>query len=463
MRSALGWSAWRVGRAGATSAAALAALLASCSVVSESPGTPSPERRPEREEAPRVVPPARPAEAPPPLIDRTGSGRPPLPLPSEVRALWVVRTTLTHPDSIRAMVDRAAAAGFNTLLVQVRGRGDAYYQSRWEPKPESVLSQGITFDPLGLVIQEAHARGIGVHAWVNAHLVGSNASLPTDPLHLIRSRPDLLAVPRSLARELYGMDPATPRFAEALLRYAQQNRDRIEGMYTAPSHPEVKEHISSVWMDLAESYDLDGLHFDYIRYPNSDFDYSTGALDRFREWVTPRLSPARRAGLELARRSDPLAYVDSLAGPWGEFRRAQITELVERIYFGVKKRKPTLVVSAAVFPNAEDAYQSRFQDWRGWLASGILDAIAPMAYTSDNGTFEAQIEDAVAAAGRDRVWAGIGVYQNSYRGTVDKIRIAESLGTRGLVLFSYDWAVSQGESAGGLTFLERVGAEMFRR
>jgi len=77
------------------------------------------------------------------------------PLPEEVRALWVVRTTLTHPDSIRAMVDRAHRAGFNTLIVQVRGRGDAYYLCRWEARHETVVSQGPAFDPLGLVIREA--------------------------------------------------------------------------------------------------------------------------------------------------------------------------------------------------------------------------------------------------------------------------------------------------------------------
>ncbi len=59
----------------------------------------------------------------------------------------MVRTTLTDPDSIRAMVERAHDAGFNTLLVQVRGRGDAYYESRWEPKPQSVLEQGRTSIP----------------------------------------------------------------------------------------------------------------------------------------------------------------------------------------------------------------------------------------------------------------------------------------------------------------------------
>jgi uncharacterized lipoprotein YddW (UPF0748 family) len=216
-------------------------------------------------------------------------------------------------------------------------------------------------------------------------------------------------------------------------------------------------------MDLLESYDLDGMHFDYIRYPNPDFDFSRGALERFRNWVSPRLSPGRLAGLEEAYRQDPLAYVDSLPGPWDEFRRAQITELVERIYHGVKKRKPTVVVSAAVFANAEDAYLSRFQDWTYWIRAGILDVVAPMAYTPDNTIFEEQIRTAVEAAGPERVWAGIGVYQNTYQGTLDKIRIARSLGARGISLFSYDWAVSEGESDGARSFLDRLGSEVFRR
>ena len=259
------------------------------------------------------------------------------------------------------------------------------------------------------------------------------------------------------------MAPTNPAYAEALVEYAAANTDRIEGVYTAPSQPEVKEHLFSIWMDLLESYDLDGLHFDYIRYPGPDFDYSRGALDRFRSWVAPRLPPARVEELDAAYRADPFAYTDALPGPWDEFRRAQITDLVERIYFGVKKRYPDVAVSAAVFANAEDAYRSRFQDWRGWIRAGILDAVAPMAYTPDNDLFQEQIRTAVEAAGADRVWAGIGVYQNTYRGTLDKIDLARRLGTRGVVLFSYDWAVSEGESDGGRSFLDRVGDEAFRR
>jgi dihydrodipicolinate synthase/N-acetylneuraminate lyase len=86
-----------------------------------------------------------------------------------------------------------------------------------------------------------------------------------------------------------------------------------------------------------------------------------------------------------------------------------------------------------------------------------------MAYTPDNDAFRRQIRTAVDAAGAGRVWAGIGVYRNTYRGTVEKIRVARELGVRGVVLFSYDWAVSEGESDGDRSFLDRVGREMFRR
>jgi len=86
-----------------------------------------------------------------------------------------------------------------------------------------------------------------------------------------------------------------------------------------------------------------------------------------------------------------------------------------------------------------------------------------MAYTPDNAVFEGQIRAAVDLAGGDRVWAGIGIYQNTYRGTLDKIGIAGRLGARGFSLFSYDWAVSEGESDGARSFLERVGSDAFRR
>jgi uncharacterized lipoprotein YddW (UPF0748 family) len=70
----------------------------------------------------------------------------------EVRALWVVRTTLTSPEKIKQMVESAKAAGFNTLIVQVRGRGDTYYRGRFEPRAVELKEQPVTFDPLATTL-----------------------------------------------------------------------------------------------------------------------------------------------------------------------------------------------------------------------------------------------------------------------------------------------------------------------
>lgn len=398
------------------------------------------------------------------LVGLAPPAPPPPPAAAEVRALWVVRTTLLDADSVMKMVSRADDAGFNNLIVQVRGRGDAYYRPGWEPPPDPLRDRIEKFDPLLLAIREGHRRGLRLHAWVNTHLMANMDELPVDPSHLFHARPDLLAVPRPLARELYAMDPRDPRYREALVEYARDNRDHVEGLYTIPSHPEVKEHIYSIWMDLLERYDVDGLHFDYVRFPAPDYDYSRFALERFRAWMAPHLDSARRATLDAAYARDPLAYVDSLPALWDEFRRRQITGLVERIYSGVKKRRPHVTVSAAVFANAEDAYRNRFQDWREWLRRGILDVAAPMAYTSDSEVFRQQIATAVeAAGGRRQIWAGVGAYRNTVEGAVEKIGIARGLGANGIVLFSYDWAVRPGDLNPEGRYLSEVSRKAFRR
>src|SRR5690348_15060345 len=78
----------------------------------------------------------------------------------EVRALWVLRSSLTSPGSIASLVRTARDQGFNTLLVQVRGRGDAYYRTDLEPRAADLTRQPETFDPLATVLGEAHAAGI---------------------------------------------------------------------------------------------------------------------------------------------------------------------------------------------------------------------------------------------------------------------------------------------------------------
>jgi uncharacterized lipoprotein YddW (UPF0748 family) len=123
---------------------------------------------------------------------------------------------------------------------------------------------------------------------------------------------------------------------------------------------------------------------------------------------------------------------------WQEFRRSRLTALLSRIRSTVKARRPRTMLTAAVFPDAADATNRRFQDWGGWLASGLLDAICPMAYTTDAALFRTQIAAVEQLAREYPVWAGIGAFQLAPSATAQNIRAARQLGAEGVVLFSYD-------------------------
>lgn len=382
---------------------------------------------------------------------------------SEVRALWVVRTSLTSVPKIQAMVKAAAENGFNTLIVQVRGRGDAYYRSREEPRAAELKEQPADFDPLAVTLTEAKQRGLKVHAWLNTSLLANLDALPTDPKHVYNKHPEWLAVPRPVAAELYGMSPRDPRYRARIVEWSRANRGELEGVYTGPANTRVRDHIYKIWMDVLKNYQVDGLHFDYVRLASPDFDYSHTSLEKFRKWLEPKLSKDERGQLKQSSARNPLAAAETYGEKFGEFQREQITMLVQRIYLAVKRQKPNVIVSAAVFANHENAYTRRFQDWRRWLAMGILDVACPMAYSTDTAVFKNQIEIATTsahAAGR-QVWAGIGAYRIPVESTVEKINAARNLGSDGIILFSYDFTVRSSELNPTGDYLDRVRRTAF--
>src|SRR5678815_2518946 len=360
---------------------------------------------------------------------------------NEVRALWVVRTTLTSPEKIHQLVNAAADNGFNTLIVQIRGRGDAYYKSRVEPRASELKDQPPSFDPLALTLTEAHKRGLKVHGWLNTSLLANLDALPVQPDHVYNKHPEWLAVPKPVAAELYNMSPGDPAYRQKIVEWSKANRGELEGVYTGPANPKVRDHIYNIWMDVLKHYPVDGLHFDYVRFASPDFDYSRTSLEKFRKWLEPQLSSEERAHLKSSLKTNKLAAPEMFAPKFADFQRLQVTTLVERIYRAVKKRKPRALVSAAVFANDENAYTRRFQDGRRWLQMGILDVACPMAYSTDTAVFQKQIEVATTTAhnAKRQVWAGIGAYRIPSESAVEKINVARTLNAEGFILFSYDF------------------------
>ena len=377
----------------------------------------------------------------------------------EVRALWVVRTTLTSPSAIATMVAAAKNGGFNALLVQVRGRGDAYFQQGLEPRPASLAAQP-GFDPLATTIARAHEAGLQVHAWINVNLVASATDLPAAREHVVYRHPEWLMVPRALAEELSTVDPHSPGYVGRLARYSRAQSAEVEGLYLSPVSAASAAYTTSVVRDIAQRYDIDGVHFDYIRYPTSDFDYSRETLSAFRGSVVADLGvvdlrryDARAAG------GEPLVYTQVFPERWRAFRTGRLTALLTSLRSGVKAVKPAALVSVAVIPDPREAATHRLQDWRGWLDTGLIDVICPMAYTTDPAVFAAQIAAAKQIAGSHPLWAGIGAYRLSSDQIVENAQTARRLGVGGIVLFSYD---SLADSARGPGFVSRVGRAAFQ-
>lgn len=365
----------------------------------------------------------------------------------EVRGLWVLRGSMASPAAVDQVVARASAAGINALFVQVRGRGDAYYASGLEPRGALLAKQPAAFDPLARVVREAHARGIAVHAWVNVNLVADTIGLPTAPSHIVRRHPEWLMVPRDLAQRAAAMRPSDTAYVPALVRWTRARIARVEGLYVSPIPLGARAHAVDIARDLARRYALDGLHLDYVRFPNAEFDYSVASLGEFRASLLGDIPAPELAALDARARRTVTVFADTFPERWQAFRRARVTWLVDGMASAAREARPGILISAAVLPDADAALTIKLQDWPSWAARGLVDAICPMAYAEGRGDFHAQLAAVHGAAGHAQVWTGIGAYRLTARETAARIQDAREAGASGVVLFSYD-SVSSGRGGG---------------
>ncbi len=342
-----------------------------------------------------------------------------------MRGLWVSRWSLSSPTAIQNIVRTAVRCGINSLFVQVRGRADAWYPSALEPRAEALADAPKSFDPLQTVIAEARRNDLQVHAWMNSLIAWTGSRPPKAPNHIVNAHPDWLQRDRS------GRNSAA-------------QTEQVEGLFLQPSHPEVRAHLKRVYADVATRYDLDGIHLDYIRYPCAEYDFSRQAVGQFNRW---------RLGRPVSMASQVPSRSTSQAEQWQAWRRGQVTSLVQEIAAEVRKARPGIGVTAAVFANIEDACLERGQDWPVWLREGLIDAACPMAYSRDTRTVEKLIRTAVAAVPDAAIFAGIGSYRITPEQTVEKIASARRAGANGVVLFSYSEMSRNGTST---AYLEQV-------
>ena len=297
------------------------------------------------------------------------------PSPTEVRAVWLTtnygldwprnRTDVeVQKRELIKMLDDLKKYNFNTVFFQARTRGEVLYKSRIEPMSSVVATARggqIAFDPLLFAIEECHKRGITCHAWIVTYPLGSN-----------RHVQDL------------GQRSITRKQPSIAIRYKNE-------WFLDPGNPQTDDYLLSIVNEIVKNYDVDGVHFDYIRYPDN-----------------PSLFPDKTMFNKYGKGK----RID-------DWRRENINRFVSKMYDSVKSVKPWVQVSSSPLGrykplhNKNDgwnAYGTVMQDAGFWMMSGKHDALYPMMYYR-NQLFYPFADDWVVNSNNRILVPGLGAYQ----------------------------------------------------
>ncbi|MBI2618927.1 MAG: family 10 glycosylhydrolase [Ignavibacteriales bacterium] len=276
----------------------------------------------------------------------------------EARGVWMSRFEYStdrlrnNPAAaqqfIRSVFQKARRARLNMVFFQVRGSADAFYHSDHEPWSSLLtgsLGKDPGWDPLAFAVEEAHALGLELHAWMNTFPLwrGTRPPEETVPRHPFLEHPEWIVCDSAGTPMPPGSDYT----------------------WASPGIPAVREHVLNVVRDLVSKYDIDGIHFDYIRYPEDSPQ---------RGYSTDSISVARFLSAE----GNPHQLT------WSHWQREQVNEFVYAAYNAVTTIKPWVKMSAAVIGKYRgsgwSSYFAVYQDPARWMELGKIDFIVPMVY-----------------------------------------------------------------------------------
>ena len=340
------------------------------------------------------------------------------------RYLWVIRDVLKSKRSIDDMVNFAIEKNINHLFVQVRGRGDSFYESQFTSRSQ-ILSEG-EFDPLAYLLDTANGKGINIHAWVNVYFLWSSKSLPKDERHILHMQQQWLDT-----TEEWPVD-----VGKQLEMVAVNNNS--EGLFLSPNHPDVNEYLIKVFRELITNYDIDGLHLDYIRYQDAEYGRNPYAIARFKSESGNDPGPWF---LEMERSTIASPRLIANMKRWNNFKRKAVTSLVKDTRALVDEVRPDCIISAAVKPNLYVARERYFQEWNVWLAGDYLDWVVPMNYSSKKREFARNIDvinDNFPKKYREKIIMGIALYNQTPSEASEKIKFSRLRQFPRISIFSYN-------------------------
>ncbi len=281
----------------------------------------------------------------------------------QFRAYWVdsFGPGLYTEAEIDQLVADTKAANMNAIIAQVVRRGDCLCNRANLPRTEAEIDP-YPFDPLQTLIEKAHAAGIEVHAWLNATIMWAGDNSPLDASHVY-----------------YHHGPWARGYDNWIMLRRNGAKRGGNLVYFELGHPAAAEYVVNMFLNIVRNYDVDGINFDFIRYP----EYNPGV--NIPAWGYNPVALARFQAIT-GRRDVPLPTDPE----WMAWRREQVTTIVRRVYIETSAIKPRVRVSAdtITWGDVDDSvgwtdtrsYREVLQDWRSWMEEGILDLNIPMNY-----------------------------------------------------------------------------------
>ncbi len=322
----------------------------------------------------------------------------------EFRGVWCHRGYGIEGWSWDQTVRRLRASGFNALFANMATAASAYYPSRIL-QPTRRNDAGV--DRLQECLAACQRHGVSLHVWKLCFSLGQDA--------------------RTALRDRLGK-------AGRL----QRSRDGKQLPWLCPSHPEnIRAEVLAA-EEITRNYAVQGLHLDFIRYPGSEACFCASCRAAFERFL----------GRRLAQWPGDVSTTGRLAEPWLEFRRSTVTRVVKDIRTAVKRVRPGMVLSAAVFGNWLTARDTVGQDWVNWCRAGLLDAVLPMNYVDHAEDLEQAVsrQQLLLRGSTTRLYPGIGLSarQLDTMETLRQIDVTRRRRCGGFCVFEYNEKEARG-------------------
>jgi uncharacterized lipoprotein YddW (UPF0748 family) len=329
----------------------------------------------------------------------------------EGRAIWLDRGSIVasgNPEGLRALMKKLDEAGINIVYFETVNAGFPIYPSKLLPQNPLVTD----WDPLKVAVEEGHKRGMEVHAWVWCFAVGNKKH--NDVIYKNGDYPGPILAEKGLITDAL-------RMANTGLVPPRQTE-----FWLSPASPKARGFLKALYSEIVTNYDVDGLQLDYIRYPfqhsGTYMGYEAVGRERFEA----------ETGLSLG------ALSDSTMKTWVAWKSHQVNTFVKEVSETLKGIRPTLKLSAAVFPMPRaNRLMAIQQDWETWVNNGWIDTLSPMSYTSSPDELQKTIERLASSSDKQIIiYPGIAIHKMDSVELLNMVQAARRKGSMGSTIFA---------------------------